>query len=132
MATWTCGGRGPPPEVIQVARQCATAGRRAMLVISAGFAEAGEQGAGRQRELVEVCRDAGVRIVGPNCLGVLNTAPEVRLNATFAPHAAVQGNVGFLSQSGGLGIAIIEAAARAGGRALVVRIGWQQGGSVRQ
>ena len=68
----------------------------------------------RQRELVEICRDAGMRLIGPNCLGVLNTHPDVRLNATFAPHPAMPGRVGFLSQSGGLGIAIIEAAGRLG------------------
>jgi acetate---CoA ligase (ADP-forming) len=83
-------------------------------VISSGFAEAGADGASRQHELLEVCRAAGIRIVGPNCLGVLNTSPRVRLNATFAPPAAVPGGVGFMSQSGGLGIAIVEAASRLG------------------
>jgi acetyl coenzyme A synthetase (ADP forming)-like protein len=102
----------PAEQVIEVARECAAAGVRALLVISAGFAEAGEEGARRQRELMDVCREAGIRIVGPNCLGALNTAPGVRLNATFAPSAAVPGRVGFMSQSGGLGIAIIEAAGR--------------------
>ena len=86
----------------------------ALLVISAGFAEAGEEGAERQRELVEVCRDAGMRLIGPNCMGVLNTDPDVSLNATFAPSPATPGGVAFLSQSGGLGIAIIEAADRLG------------------
>ena len=104
----------PAEHVVDAARQCASAGVRALLVISAGFAEAGEEGAQRQRELVEVCRGAGIRIVGPNCLGALNTSPDVRLNATFAPHAPVPGRVGFMSQSGGLGIAIIEAAGRLG------------------
>jgi acetate---CoA ligase (ADP-forming) len=104
----------PADKVVAVARDCAAAGVRALLVISAGFAETGKLGAARQRELVEVCRAAGIRIVGPNCLGALNTAPDVRLNATFAPHAAPTGRVGFMSQSGGLGIAIIEAAGRLG------------------
>jgi acetyl coenzyme A synthetase (ADP forming)-like protein len=104
----------PAARVLETVRHCVTAGARALVVISAGFAEIGGEGARRQRELVEVCRDAGVRLVGPNCLGVLNTAPEVRLNATFAPHQAAAGPIGFLSQSGGLGIAIIEAAARLG------------------
>jgi acetyl coenzyme A synthetase (ADP forming)-like protein len=104
----------PAERVVGVARECAAAGVRALLVISSGFAETGEEGTGRQRELLDVCRDAGIRIVGPNCLGALNTAPDVRLNATFAPHAAVPGHVGFMSQTGGLGIAIIEAAARLG------------------
>ena len=90
------------------------AGVRALLVISAGFAETGEEGAQRQRELVAVCRESGMRLVGPNCLGVLNTDPAVGLNATFAPRQAPCGRVGLMSQSGGVGIAIIEAASRLG------------------
>ncbi len=102
----------PADAVVQVARDCAPAGVRALLVVSAGFAETGGEGSRRQRELIAACRDAGIRLVGPNCLGVLNTASDVRLNATFAPHQALPGRIGFLSQSGGLGVAIIEAAAR--------------------
>jgi acetate---CoA ligase (ADP-forming) len=101
-------------RVIEVARECAATGAHALLVISAGFAEAGPEGSARQRELVEICRAAGMRLVGPNCFGVLNTDPEVRLNATFGPRQPVPGSVGFLSQSGGLGIALIEAAERIG------------------
>jgi acetate---CoA ligase (ADP-forming) len=104
----------PAEEVVGAARECASAGVRSLLVISSGFAEAGAEGARRQRELLAVCRDAGIRVVGPNCLGALNTSPDVRLNATFAAPAAVPGEVGFMSQSGGLGIAIIEAASRLG------------------
>ncbi len=104
----------PAADVVEVARQCAAAGVRALVVISAGFAETGEEGARRQQELVAVCRGAGMRLVGPNCMGVLNTAPDVRLNATFAPRQTAPGRVGFLSQSGGVGIAIIEAASRLG------------------
>jgi acetate---CoA ligase (ADP-forming) len=104
----------PAGEVVEAARECAQAGVRSLLVISSGFAETGAEGARRQAELLEVCRDAGIRIVGPNCMGVLNTSPQVRLNATFASPAAVPGQVGFMSQSGGLGIAIIEAASRLG------------------
>ena len=101
-------------HVLDVARQCAAARVRALLVISAGFAETGEQGSRRQQELLAVCRDAGMRIIGPNCLGVMNTADAVQLNATFAPNPPTPGRVGFMSQSGGLGIAIVEAAGRAG------------------
>ncbi len=104
----------PAQHVVAMARQCAEAGVRALLVISAGFAEAGPEGARRQEELIDVCRSAGIRIVGPNCLGALNTSSSVRLNATFAPHPAIPGHIGFMSQSGGLGIAIIEAAGRLG------------------
>ncbi|HET6868290.1 MAG TPA: acetate--CoA ligase family protein, partial [Solirubrobacteraceae bacterium] len=104
----------PAEHVIAAAQDCASAGVRALLVISSGFAETGADGARRQRELVEVCRRAGIRIVGPNCLGALNTSPETRLNATFAASSVVPGRVGFMSQSGGLGIAIIDAASRLG------------------
>ena len=104
----------PAEQVVAEVCDCAAAGVPAVIVISAGFAEAGHEGARRQEELVATCRDAGMRIVGPNCLGVLNTSPEIRLNATFAPRAAIPGRVGFMSQSGGVGIAIIEAAKRLG------------------
>jgi acetyl coenzyme A synthetase (ADP forming)-like protein len=104
----------PAERVCDVARDCAAAGVRALLVVTSGFAETGELGARRQSELLAICRDAGMRVVGPNCLGVLNTAPAVSLNATFAPHPPVAGAVGFMSQSGALGIAMMEAAGRLG------------------
>ncbi len=104
----------PAEDVVGIARECAAAAVPALLVISAGFAEAGEEGTRRQHELVDVCRASGMRLVGPNCMGVLNTATGVSLNATFAPRAAAPGRVGFMSQSGGLGIALIEAAGRMG------------------
>jgi acetate---CoA ligase (ADP-forming) len=104
----------PATHVCDVARECGAAGVRALLVISAGFAESGAEGDARQRELLGICREAGMRLIGPNCLGVVNTAEDVRLNATFAEHPPPPGPIGFLSQSGGLGIAIIEAAARIG------------------
>ncbi len=104
----------PATRVADAVSDCAAAGVRAVVVISAGFGEVGASGAARQRELVSICRDAGIRMVGPNCLGVLNTSASVSLNATFAQHQAQRGQIGFLSQSGGLGIAIIEAASRLG------------------
>lgn len=104
----------PAEAVAGVAAECGSAGTHALLVISAGFAEVGAEGARRQRELLEICRGSGMRLIGPNCLGVLNTAPDVRLEATFAARAALPGRAGFLSQSGGLGIAMIEAADRLG------------------
>lgn len=104
----------PAPAVVGAARDCADAGVHALVVISAGFAESGPEGAERQRELLSVCRAAGMRLVGPNCLGVLCTAADVRLNATFMPRAALGGRVAFLSQSGGLGIAIVDAASTLG------------------
>jgi acetyl coenzyme A synthetase (ADP forming)-like protein len=104
----------PAAAVVDVARDCAQAGVNALVVISAGFAETGPEGTDRQRELLGVCRAAGMRLVGPNCLGVLCTAADVRLNATFMPRAALAGHVAFLSQSGGLGIAIVDAATTLG------------------
>jgi acyl-CoA synthetase (NDP forming) len=71
------------------------------------FAETDEEGVRRQRELVRTCRDAGMRLVGPNCLGVMNTDPAVRLNASFGPVPS-PGRVAFMSQSGALGIAVVE------------------------
>ena len=122
----------PAEQVVRAARECAAAGVRSLLVISSGFAETGAEGAGRQHELLEVCRDAGIRIVGPNCLGVLNTSPDVRLNATFAPPAAVPGRGR---------VHVPERRARdrdhrggepPRGRTVVVRLGWQQVRSFRQ
>jgi acetate---CoA ligase (ADP-forming) len=100
----------PAAVVVDVARQCARKGVRGMVVISAGFAEVGPEGAELQKRLVEVCRQAGIRLVGPNCMGVINTSPAVSLDATFAPDEPVRGSIGFLSQSGGLGIAVLARA----------------------
>jgi acetyl coenzyme A synthetase (ADP forming)-like protein len=102
------------PGVVDVARECGAAGVRALVVLSSGFADAGPEGARRRRELLAVCRESGMRLVGPDCLGVLNTAADVRLHATFAGAMPPSGNVGFLSQSGALGIAMLELAARLG------------------
>jgi acetyl coenzyme A synthetase (ADP forming)-like protein len=102
----------PAPAVVDVAAECAAKGVHGLVVVSAGFAEVGEEGARRQRELVEVCRAGGIRLVGPNCLGILNTS--IGLNATFAPTAPPPGTVGFMSQSGGIGIAVIEHALKLG------------------
>ncbi|MGA8747068.1 MAG: GNAT family N-acetyltransferase [Solirubrobacterales bacterium] len=104
----------PAEAVLAVARECGAKEVRAVAVISAGFAETGPRGGERQRELVEICRGAGMRLVGPNCLGVLNTAEGSRLNATFAPSAPPPGNVGFVTQSGALGLALIDLAADRG------------------
>jgi acetyl coenzyme A synthetase (ADP forming)-like protein len=100
------------PGVAAVARECGAAGVRALVVLSAGFADAGPEGAERQRELLAICRETGMRLVGPDCLGVLNASPDVRLHATFAGAMPESGNVGFLSQSGALGIALLELARR--------------------
>ena len=98
----------PAAQVLDAARACAQKGVRSIVVISAGFGETGPEGLALQRELVELCRSAGMRLVGPNCMGVLNTAEDVRMDATFAPTFPPAGRVGFLSQSGALGLAIID------------------------
>jgi acetyl coenzyme A synthetase (ADP forming)-like protein len=98
----------PAAAVSEVVRGCARKGVRALVVISSGFAEAGPEGNERQRELLKVCRSSGMRLIGPNCMGILNTSPDVRLNATFAPTYPPTGRVGFLSQSGALGLAVID------------------------
>jgi acetyl coenzyme A synthetase (ADP forming)-like protein len=100
----------PAAAVLAVAEECAAAGVGALLVVSAGFGEIGPEGAERQRRLVEICRAAGMRMVGPNCLGILSTAPGAGLNVTFAPHAPPPGRIGFVSQSGALGLAMIDIA----------------------
>jgi acetate---CoA ligase (ADP-forming) len=114
----------PGEHVIEVARECGAKGVRALVVVSAGFAEIGASGVRRQAELLRVCRDAGMRLVGPNCLGVLNTEPAIRLNATFAPAFPAAGGVGFMSQSGALGLALIDSAdARGLGLSSFVSVG---------
>lgn len=104
----------PAEQVVEVAWQCARKGVRALVVITAGFAEAGEEGRARQEELLRVCRATGMRLIGPNCMGIVNTDPGVRLNATFAPVLPPPGRVGFLSQSGALGLAVMEYANQLG------------------
>ncbi|HEU4934589.1 MAG TPA: GNAT family N-acetyltransferase [Pyrinomonadaceae bacterium] len=98
----------PVAKVIEVTAACARKGVKALVVISAGFSETGEAGKARQAELLSVCRNAGMRLIGPNCMGIANTNPSVLLDATFAPGIPPRGRVGFSSQSGALGLAIME------------------------
>ncbi|HEX6457801.1 MAG TPA: GNAT family N-acetyltransferase [Thermoleophilaceae bacterium] len=104
----------PAADVLDAARECAEKGVHALVVISAGFAEANDEGRAAQRELLRICRASGMRLVGPNCLGVLNTAPGIRLNATFGPTFPPSGGVGFMSQSGALGLAVVAEAEQLG------------------
>jgi acetyl coenzyme A synthetase (ADP forming)-like protein len=97
----------PAASVPKVAAECADKEVKALVVISAGFGEAGAEGVALQDELVAICRRAGMRLVGPNCMGVINTSPAVSLDATFAPDRPIPGHLGFLSQSGGLGLAVM-------------------------
>jgi acyl-CoA synthetase (NDP forming) len=84
------------------------------VVVSAGFAEAGADGTAAQRTLIEAAHAAGMRVVGPNSMGIANTDPSVRLNATIAPVLPAAGRVGFFSQSGALGVALLAEADRRG------------------
>jgi acetyl coenzyme A synthetase (ADP forming)-like protein len=97
----------PAAAVEAVIDDCAARGVRAAIVISAGFAELGGTGRERQLRLLEKVRGYGMRMVGPNCLGLMNTDPRAPLNASFAPEFPPAGNVAFCSQSGALGLAII-------------------------
>jgi acetyl coenzyme A synthetase (ADP forming)-like protein len=98
----------PAPAVEGVVAECARAGARGVVVISAGFAEVSEEGRAAQQRMRDLARASGMRLVGPNCMGVLNTDPAVRMHATFAPIHPIAGNVGFLSQSGALGLAVLD------------------------
>jgi acetyl coenzyme A synthetase (ADP forming)-like protein len=104
----------PAPAVLDVVDDCAAAGITSLVVITAGFAEIGTAGRELQRRLTDKVRGYGMRMVGPNCMGLLNANPSVRLNATFSPVFPPSGHLGFLSQSGALGIAIIELATERG------------------
>jgi len=98
----------PAPLVPDVARECAAAGVAALVVITAGFDDA------LLAALLDVCRAGGMRLLGPNCMGVVNTDPAVSLSATFARADVPAGNVGFASQSGAFGAAAIDGAVRRG------------------
>ncbi|HYM51711.1 MAG TPA: GNAT family N-acetyltransferase [Candidatus Limnocylindrales bacterium] len=114
----------PAVDVLAVARECGRKGVASLVVISAGFGEAGAEGIERQRELLSICRESGMRLCGPNCMGVINTDPAVSMDATFGPVSPPPGRVGFLSQSGGLGLAVIDfASALSLGLAWFVSVG---------
>lgn len=104
----------PSSEVETVIAEAGEVGAGAAVIVTAGFAEVGADGAATQDRVVDLAHRHGLRVVGPNCIGVVNTDPAVGLNATFAPVAPRQGTIGFASQSGALGIAILATAERFG------------------
>jgi acyl-CoA synthetase (NDP forming)/RimJ/RimL family protein N-acetyltransferase len=104
----------PADEVLDVVADCADAGVRTLLVISAGFAESGPEGQELQTRLLAAARGSGMRVVGPNSFGVINNHPSVRLNASLAPELPPVGRLGLFAQSGALGIAVLASAARRG------------------
>jgi acetyl coenzyme A synthetase (ADP forming)-like protein len=98
----------PAKIVAKVADECGHKGVHTLVVISDGFKEIGPEGASREKELRDVALGHGMRIVGPNCMGVINTDPSIKLNATFSPVYPPAGNVAFLSQSGAMGLIVLD------------------------
>lgn len=98
----------PADSVHDVVLDCAAKGVSGLVVISSGFAETGDEGRQRQRRLVGLARSYGLRLIGPNCLGIINTAPEYSLNASLSRVMPPRGRAGFFCQSGALGSAILE------------------------
>ncbi len=87
---------------------CGEKGIKNIIMITAGFREVGGEGVRREKELLELIRKYDMRMIGPNCMGLINTDPDVKLNASFSPTEPYEGNVAFLSQSGALGVAVLE------------------------
>ncbi|MBF8187365.1 GNAT family N-acetyltransferase, partial [Nonomuraea sp. K274] len=104
----------PAESVVDVVKECAEKGVHGLVVVSSGFGESGARGRARQDELARLARSYGLRVVGPNCLGIANTDPAVRLNATLAATVPGRGRVGFFSQSGALGTALLQRVAQRG------------------
>jgi acetyl coenzyme A synthetase (ADP forming)-like protein len=102
----------PAAQVESVIDDCITKGVRGIVVITAGFAETGAEGRAREAAILEKVRAAGVRMIGPNCMGIINTDPAVALNATFSPVYPPEGRVAMSTQSGALGLAILDYARR--------------------
>ncbi|MYY81127.1 MULTISPECIES: bifunctional GNAT family N-acetyltransferase/acetate--CoA ligase family protein [unclassified Streptomyces] len=104
----------PADRVPQAVAECGERGVRGLVVLSAGYAESGVEGRERQRELVRQARSYGMRIIGPNAFGVINTSPETRLNASLAPQSPARGRIGLFTQSGAIGIALLSGLHRRG------------------
>jgi len=104
----------PKQYVLEVVEQCGEKGVKGLVVITAGFKEVGGEGLEREEQLMGLVRTHGMRLVGPNCMGVLNSDPEWSMNATFAPTMPPHGGTAFMSQSGALGLTILDYAAELG------------------
>ncbi|MFJ8995946.1 GNAT family N-acetyltransferase [Streptomyces sp. NPDC102279] len=105
----------PAEQVLEAVTECGEHGVQGLVVVSAGYAESGAEGRERQRELVRHARTYGMRIIGPNAFGVINTSPDVRLNASLAPEMPRPGRIGLFAQSGAIGIALLSRLHRRGG-----------------
>ncbi|MBT2491855.1 GNAT family N-acetyltransferase [Streptomyces sp. ISL-96] len=104
----------PAERVPEVVRDCGESGVQGLVVLSAGYAESGAEGRARQRELVRQARSYGMRIIGPNAFGIINTSEAVRLNASLAPEPPARGRIGLFTQSGAIGIALLSGLYRRG------------------
>ncbi|MFB8347672.1 bifunctional acetate--CoA ligase family protein/GNAT family N-acetyltransferase [Streptomyces niveus] len=104
----------PAERVPEVVADCGEHGVQGLVVLSAGYAESGPAGRERQRELVRQARSYGMRVIGPNAFGVINTGPPVRLNASLAPETPGRGRIGLFTQSGAIGIALLAGLVRRG------------------
>ncbi|MEU9595283.1 GNAT family N-acetyltransferase [Streptomyces sp. NPDC048109] len=105
----------PAAHVPDVVAECGEHGVQGLVVISAGYADSGPEGRERQRALVRQARTYGMRIIGPNAFGIVNTSPDVRLNASLAPEMPRPGRIGLFAQSGAIGIALLSRLHRRGG-----------------
>ncbi|MFD8538817.1 bifunctional acetate--CoA ligase family protein/GNAT family N-acetyltransferase [Streptomyces rubrogriseus] len=105
----------PAEHVPDVVTACGEHGVQGLVVISAGYADSGPEGRERQRALVRHARSYGMRIIGPNAFGIINTSPDVRLNASLAPEMPRAGRIGLFAQSGAIGIALLSRLHRRGG-----------------
>jgi acetate---CoA ligase (ADP-forming) len=101
----------PPKAALQSVQEAVKKGVKGIVIVSAGFREIGPEGRAIEDRLLATCREAGVRLIGPNCLGVINPLPAVRLNASFSARMPKAGNVSFISQSGALCTAVLDFAA---------------------
>ncbi|MFE0733525.1 GNAT family N-acetyltransferase [Streptomyces sp. NPDC058855] len=104
----------PAERVPEAVADCGEHGVRGLVVLSAGYAESGPAGRERQRALVRQARSYGMRIIGPNAFGIINTAEDVRLNASLAPQMPATGRIGLFAQSGAIGIALLAGLHRRG------------------
>ena len=98
----------PKEQVLDIAEQCGRAHVKGLVVITAGFREIGDEGAARESKLMEIVRTHGMRMIGPNCMGVVNADPAVSMNATFATAMPPFGHSAFVSQSGALGLSVLD------------------------
>ncbi|MER6013613.1 bifunctional acetate--CoA ligase family protein/GNAT family N-acetyltransferase [Streptomyces bluensis] len=105
----------PAEHVPEVVAECGEHGVQGLVVLSAGYAESGPEGRERQRALVRQARTYGMRLIGPNAFGIINTSPGVRLNASLAPEMPRPGRIGLFAQSGAIGIALLSRLHRRGG-----------------